>query len=108
MGPSGCGKTSLLNFLAGKNLYSKLKCSGNLYINAKKVYDYSSFNNFTAYVQQDDVLMYSFTPRGKFFIIIFFFKNLFNVISSKILFLSILIFYIFNKKKIFLIFFFYY
>ena len=66
MGPSGSGKTSLLNIIAcrltvSKSSYftGKLKC--NNYILNK-----DNFGIFGAYVQQDDILIETMTPKELF------------------------------------------
>eukprot|EP00818_Percolomonas_sp_WS_P003510 CAMPEP_0117454074 /NCGR_PEP_ID=MMETSP0759-20121206/10598_1 /TAXON_ID=63605 /ORGANISM="Percolomonas cosmopolitus, Strain WS" /LENGTH=844 /DNA_ID=CAMNT_0005247219 /DNA_START=8 /DNA_END=2543 /DNA_ORIENTATION=+ len=50
MGPSGAGKTSLLNILAQR----ELNYTGKVRVNGKKLP--RSFRNFSAYVEQDDVI----------------------------------------------------
>jgi len=63
MGASGAGKTTLLNFLSNRIFYLKnVKCSGEIFLNG---YDraHVNFNNFVAYVMQDDVLIESMTVR---------------------------------------------
>lgn len=65
MGPSGCGKTTLLNVLSGRT-ESKLKITGSLKINSKPVTDIEFIGNLVAFVQQDDILMATITPREVF------------------------------------------
>ena len=63
MGASGAGKTTLLNFLSNRTFYLKsIKHSGKVYLNGhdRTLVD---FNNFVAYVMQDDMLMESMTVR---------------------------------------------
>lgn len=63
MGASGAGKTTLLNFLSNRTFYLKnIKHAGKVYLNGheKSTLD---FNNYVAYVMQDDVLMESMTVR---------------------------------------------
>ena len=63
MGASGAGKTTLLNFLSNRTFYLKnVKCSGQVYLNGHERTQID-FNNFVAYVMQDDVLMESMTVR---------------------------------------------
>lgn len=65
MGPSGCGKTTLLNFLSAR-IDANLKIRGEIFINSKKEKDIESISNLVAYVQQDDILMATITPREIF------------------------------------------
>jgi len=65
MGPSGCGKTTLLNVLSGRT-ESRLKINGELRINSKPVNDIEFIGNLVAFVQQDDILMATITPREVF------------------------------------------
>lgn len=65
MGPSGCGKTTLLNFLSAR-IDANLKIRGEIFINSKSVKDIDSISNLVAYVQQDDILMATITPREIF------------------------------------------
>lgn len=62
----GCGKTTLLNFLSGRVMGKNLKASGSLYVNSNSVENLDIIGNKMAYVMQDDILMPTFTPRGKF------------------------------------------
>jgi len=66
MGPSGCGKTSLLNILASRLTVSK-SCyyTGKLKFNAVNV-SKQNFGMYGAYVQQDDILIETMTPRELF------------------------------------------
>jgi len=65
MGPSGCGKTTLLNVLSGRT-ESRLKITGSLRVNSKPVNDIEFIGNLVAFVQQDDILMATITPREVF------------------------------------------
>jgi len=65
LGPSGCGKTTLLNFLAGRT-DSKINITGDFRVNSKSVFDISSISNIVAFVQQDDILLPTMTPREIF------------------------------------------
>jgi ABC-type multidrug transport system ATPase subunit len=66
MGPSGSGKTSLLNVLAGRLSLSKGSTfSGEIAVNGKK-FKKEDFGKIAAFVQQDDVLVSSMTPRETF------------------------------------------
>lgn len=63
MGPSGCGKTSLLNVLAQRtNLSNGSITEGVIDINGRVLAE-RDFAKMGAFVQQDDVLMESLTPR---------------------------------------------
>eukprot|EP00347_Sterkiella_histriomuscorum_P011999 403370276 len=63
MGPSGSGKTSLLNILSQRsNLSQACLVEGVLQAN-KRDLKKSDFGKFGAFVQQDDVLLITFTPR---------------------------------------------
>ncbi|CDW71880.1 abc transporter family protein [Stylonychia lemnae] len=62
MGPSGSGKTSLLNILSQRqNLSYGSSIDGNLQANKREI-EKSDFGKFGAFVQQDDVLLMTFTP----------------------------------------------
>jgi ABC-type multidrug transport system ATPase subunit len=66
MGPSGSGKTSLLNVLAGRQSLSRgSKFDGTISVNGRRV-DRTDFGKFGAFVQQDDVLIQTMTPRECF------------------------------------------
>ena len=63
MGASGSGKTSLLNVLGqrlglspGSRMAGAVKCNN-------KELKTNDFGKFAAFVQQDDVLLHTFTPR---------------------------------------------
>lgn len=63
MGSSGCGKTSLLNILGQRMALSKgAKMQGEVRANDRTVHK-KDFGKFGAFVQQDDVLMETFTPE---------------------------------------------
>lgn len=63
MGASGCGKTSFLNILGQRLGLSKGgKMSGSIRVNDRVVRN-DDFGKFGAFVQQDDVLLESFTPE---------------------------------------------
>jgi len=62
MGTSGAGKTTLLQFLSNKMFPSSLECSGSVTINKKKR-ETLNYDQFTAFVQQDDILMDMMTIR---------------------------------------------
>jgi ABC-type multidrug transport system ATPase subunit len=63
MGPSGSGKTSLLNVLAGRLVLSKgCSFSGKIQVNGRSVRS-EDFGKFGAFVQQDDILIQTMTPR---------------------------------------------
>jgi hypothetical protein len=38
---------------------------GDLYLNSKKIDDVDKFSSQIAYVMQDDIMLGTFTPRGK-------------------------------------------
>lgn len=66
MGPSGSGKTSLLNALScriGVSPGSIL--SGNIVANGREV-KANNFGSYGAFVQQDDILMSTMTPKECF------------------------------------------
>ena len=66
MGPSGSGKTSLLNILAGRSILSKKsKFDGNISVNGVE-FKQNDFGKIGAFVQQDDVLIDTMTPRECF------------------------------------------
>lgn len=63
MGPSGSGKTSLLNILAQRQgLSAGCRYGGNITSNSRKV-ETSDFGKFGAFVQQDDILVETMTPK---------------------------------------------
>ena len=63
MGPSGCGKTSLLNCLAGRMVLSRgSQLKGKIEVNGRET-NRDDFGKFGAFVQQDDVLIPTMTPR---------------------------------------------
>lgn len=61
IGASGAGKTTLLNYLSGKMLAHNLKSTGETLINHKSTKESKNYLEFTAFVQQDDVLMETLT-----------------------------------------------
>jgi ABC-type multidrug transport system ATPase subunit len=66
MGPSGSGKTSLLNVLAGRLKLSRgSKFSGKIEVN-KRESRAQDFGKFGSFVQQDDILIPTMTPRECF------------------------------------------
>ncbi len=62
MGSSGAGKTTLLQYLSNKMFPSALECSGKVTIN-KKPRETIPYDRFTAFVQQDDILMEMMSVR---------------------------------------------
>ena len=63
MGPSGSGKTSLLNIIAQRMRVSYgSKMTGEVLVNNQKLTK-EQFGLISAYVQQDDVLVETMTPR---------------------------------------------
>ena len=65
MGPSGSGKTTLLNLLACRAALvntGKTTLEGKITMNGEKMIK-TEFNKIGAYVQQDDVLIETMTPR---------------------------------------------
>ncbi len=64
IGASGAGKTTLLNYLSNKMFPNDLKATGVTKINGipREQLDYFKF---TAFVQQDDILMETLTVKGK-------------------------------------------
>ena len=66
MGASGSGKTSFLNVL-GQRLGLSPGCTfnGEIRVNDKKLHQ-NDFGKFGAFVQQDDVLLETFTPEESF------------------------------------------
>ena len=82
MGASGSGKTSLLNVLgqriwlsSGSKLLGKIKCNNQI---IKK----NDFSKFGAFVQQDDILLETFTPEES---LIFAAKLMTNLNKNEIL-----------------------
>uniref|UniRef100_A0A7S3CL40 ABC transporter domain-containing protein n=1 Tax=Strombidium rassoulzadegani TaxID=1082188 RepID=A0A7S3CL40_9SPIT len=66
MGPSGSGKTSLLNVLAGRLKLSKgSSFTGQINVNGRRCKS-EDFGKFGAFVQQDDILIPTMTPRECF------------------------------------------
>ena len=66
MGASGCGKTSLLNILGQRTWLSKgSKMSGQIKCNDRLIQN-DDFGKFGAFVQQDDVLLETFSPIESF------------------------------------------
>jgi len=66
MGPSGSGKTSLLNIIACRlNVSRKAYFTGKLKCNGVQL-SKDNFGKFGAYVQQDDILIETMTPRELF------------------------------------------
>lgn len=63
IGASGAGKTTLLNYLSGKMLAHDLKAEGETTINGKSTKQSANYMEFTAFVQQDDVLMETLTVQ---------------------------------------------
>eukprot|EP00826_Nyctotherus_ovalis_P004756 TRINITY_DN1104_c0_g5_i2.p1 TRINITY_DN1104_c0_g5~~TRINITY_DN1104_c0_g5_i2.p1 ORF type:complete len:667 (-),score=156.46 TRINITY_DN1104_c0_g5_i2:175-2175(-) len=63
IGASGAGKTTLLNYLSGKMLAHNLKAEGETLINGKSTKTSRNYLEFTAFVQQDDVLMETLTTK---------------------------------------------
>ena len=66
VGPSGCGKTTMLNLLSGRLLSTNLSLSGELLVNAERVYDINKFGQCIGYVMQEDLLLPTFSPRESF------------------------------------------
>ena len=66
MGASGSGKTSFLNVL-GQRLGLSPGCTlkGETRVNDKKLHN-NDFGKFGAFVQQDDILLETFTPEESF------------------------------------------
>ena len=60
---SGAGKTTMLNYLSGKMLAHELKPEGETLINGRPTESYKNYLEFTAFVQQEDVLMETLTVR---------------------------------------------
>ena len=61
IGASGAGKTTLLNYLSGKMLAHNLVAEGVTTINGKSTKESQNYLEFTAFVQQEDVLMETLT-----------------------------------------------
>lgn len=61
IGASGAGKTTLLNYLSGKMLAHDLKSDGETTINGKSTKESLNYLEFTAFVQQDDILLETMT-----------------------------------------------
>ena len=65
-GPSGSGKTSLLNVLSGRiNLSQGSYFDGDVTSNGRPLVR-DDFGKFAAFVQQDDIMLKSMTPREAF------------------------------------------
>jgi len=63
MGPSGAGKTTLMNLLANRvNLGKTSKLSGEIMANGEDI-NALPYENYTAYVMQEDILMDTMTVR---------------------------------------------
>ena len=66
LGPSGSGKTSLLNVLSGRiSLSQGSKYDGKVIANGRPL-TRDHFGQFAAFVQQDEVLLWTMTPREAF------------------------------------------
>ena len=79
MGASGCGKSTLLNLIAGRknvlavtdpgvgfsSVLAENSQKGSILANGQR-YDGHEFNEFGGFVQQDDCLLGSMTPRELF------------------------------------------
>ena len=66
LGPSGSGKTSLLNVLSGRiNLSQGSYFDGDVTSNGRPLVR-DDFGKFAAFVQQDDIMLKSMTPREAF------------------------------------------
>ena len=66
LGPSGSGKTSLLEVLSGRlNQSQGLKCDGRVIVNGRPL-TRDHFGQFAAFVQQEDALLSTMTPREAF------------------------------------------
>jgi len=63
IGASGAGKTTLLNHLSGRLTATNLEIYGDIMINGQNSEDIEGFSRFSAYIQQDDVLLETFTVR---------------------------------------------
>lgn len=63
IGASGAGKTTLLNYLSGKMLANDLDSEGDTLINGKNAKEATNYLKFTAFVQQEDVLLETLTVR---------------------------------------------
>lgn len=61
IGASGAGKTTLLNHLSGRLTANNLEIFGDVIINGDNSEDIEGFSRFSAYIQQDDVLLETFT-----------------------------------------------
>ena len=61
IGASGAGKTTLLNHLSGRLTAKNLVVEGQVKLNGKDVTEIENFSQFSAYIQQDDVLLQTFT-----------------------------------------------
>lgn len=63
IGASGAGKTTLLNHLSGRLTATNLEIFGDVMINGENSEDIEGFSRFSAYIQQDDVLLETFSVR---------------------------------------------
>ncbi len=59
----GAGKTTLLNYLSGKMMSDSLKADGDTLINGVSTKELKNYLEFTAFVQQEDVLMETLTVK---------------------------------------------
>jgi len=62
IGSTGAGKTTLLQYLSGKMFAESLEARGDIYMNGIER-DKIEYTRFTAFVQQDDILMETLTIR---------------------------------------------
>lgn len=66
MGPSGAGKTTLLNLLSQRNsTKGGVFASGTVFVN-RRLMQKGEMGKIAAFVQQDDVLAFSLSPRELF------------------------------------------
>lgn len=63
IGASGAGKTTLLNHLSGRLNATNLEIYGDIFLNGQNTEDIEGYSRFSAYIQQDDVLLETFTVR---------------------------------------------
>ena len=59
----GAGKTTLLNYLCGKMLANNLRSDGHTFVNGKSTKESRNYLQFTAFVQQEDILLETLTVQ---------------------------------------------
>ena len=65
----------MLNFLSGRMVSNNLNITGKMKINGVDSKNIDAIGNQIAYVMQDDILLATFTPRGKIYFNLFLIKR---------------------------------